>query len=89
MEKAMERIQYFQDCVGRHDNDGDYDDNVIEWFWLPIGDVCAEEEVIVLPAGEEDAMFGPGSLVPPSYKLSKNSKRNIRLLQMADPRCFK
>jgi len=51
--------------------------------------MCAEEEVVVLAAGYEDTMFGSGSIITPSYKLSKNLKRNIRLLQMADPRLFK
>jgi len=51
--------------------------------------VCAEEEVIVMPAGEEDAMFGSDSLVTRPYKLSRNAKRYARLMQMADSSYFK
>ena len=35
MQKAMERMQCFQDCVRRHCNDEDYDGGGdIEWFSL-------------------------------------------------------
>jgi len=50
--------------------------------------LCAEEEVLVMPAGEEDAMFGSDSLITPPYKLSKNAKRYTRLMQMADSKFF-
>ena len=49
--------------------------------------MCAEEDVIVIPAGEEDAMFGPDPLAP-TFKCSRNMRRNIKLLQMADPKTF-
>jgi len=55
----------------------------------PFVDVCAEEEVIVTVAGEEDAMFGSDSLIIPSHKLSRNARRYTRLLQMADSGFFK
>ena len=45
--------------------------------------MCAEEDVIVIAAGEEDAMFGPDPFAP-TFKCSRNIRRNIRLLQMAD-----
>jgi len=55
----------------------------------PVVVVCAEEDVIVTVAGEEDAMFGSDSLIVPSYKLSRNKRRYTRLLQMADSGFFK
>ena len=55
----------------------------------PVVVVCAEEDVIVTVAGEEDAMFGSDSLIVPSYKLTRNKRRYTRLLQMADSGFFK
>ena len=82
-----ETDRFIPDCVGMHDNDGDYDDNAIECF-DPFVDVCAEEDVVVTVAGEEDAMFGSDSIITP-YKLSRNARRYTRLLQMADSEYFK
>ena len=42
-ERSRDRYS-FQDCVGRQDNDGDYDDNALEWFWLPFVDVCVQRK---------------------------------------------
>ena len=42
MQKAMERIQCFQDCARRYKNDEHYECGDIQWFSLPFADVCAE-----------------------------------------------
>ena len=44
MQKAMERIQCFQDCVRRHYHDEHYECGDIQWFSLPFADVCAETQ---------------------------------------------